>query len=97
MLLKEIIPSNTVYTSKTSSTSNPAYPQDKGWSHAAKGTVVGAGTGAITGAILNKDHRGTGAIIGALIGAGSGYIIGRTTDKKTGRVERARQRKAANQ
>jgi len=72
-------------------------PRDKGWSHAAKGTAVGAGTGAITGAILNKDHRGTGAIIGAVIGAGTGYVIGRSTDKKTGRVARAKARKAANQ
>lgn len=71
--------------------------QDKGWSHAAKGTAVGAGTGAITGAILNKDNRGAGAIIGAVLGAGTGYVIGRATDKKTGRVDRAKARKAANQ
>ena len=71
--------------------------KDKGLSHAAKGTIVGAGTGAITGAILNKDHRGTGAIIGTVIGAGTGYLIGRATDKKTGRVARAKARKAANQ
>lgn len=71
--------------------------KDKGLSHAAKGTIVGAGTGAITGAILNKDHRGTGAIIGTVIGAGAGYLIGRSTDKKTGRVARAKARKAANQ
>jgi outer membrane lipoprotein SlyB len=82
--------------SQVNSNQSANIPQDKGWSHAAKGTVVGAGTGAITGAILNKDHRGTGAIIGALIGAGTGYVIGRTTDKKTGRVDRARARKQAN-
>lgn len=70
--------------------------KDKGLSHAAKGTLVGAGTGALTGAILNKDHRGTGAIIGTVIGAGAGYLIGRSTDKKTGRVDRAKARKAAN-
>ena len=82
--------------SNTSTAKVPAPVQaDKGWSHAAKGTAVGAGTGAITGAILNKDHRGTGAIIGAAIGAGTGYVIGRATDKKTGRVARAKARKAA--
>jgi hypothetical protein len=78
----------------TSTTQAPV-KQDKGWSHAAKGTAVGAGTGAITGAILNKDHRGTGAIIGAVLGAGTGYVIGRATDKKTGRVARSKARKAA--
>lgn len=83
--------------SQVNSNQSASIPKDRGWSHAAKGTVVGAGTGAITGAILNKDHRGTGAIIGALLGAGTGYIIGRTTDKKTGRVDRARARRAANQ
>lgn len=69
--------------------------QDKGWSHAAKGTAVGAGTGAIFGAIVNKDHRGQGALIGTVIGAGAGYLIGRKTDKNTGRVDRAKARKAA--
>lgn len=82
---------------QANSNESASIPKDKGWSHAAKGTVVGAGTGAITGAILNKDHRGTGAIIGAVIGAGTGYIIGRSTDKKTGRVDRAKARRAANQ
>jgi uncharacterized protein YcfL len=71
--------------------------QDKGWSHAAKATAVGAGTGAIFGAIVNKEHRGQGALIGTVVGAGTGYIIGRATDKKTGRVARAKARKAANQ
>lgn len=92
------------YANTTSSSSRAnsnesaaAIPKDKGWSHAAKGTVVGVGTGAITGALLNKEHRGRGALIGAIIGAGSGYIIGRTTDKKTGRVDRARARREANQ
>ena len=83
--------------SKVNSNKAANIPQDKGLSHAAKGTMVGAGTGAITGAILNKEHRGTGAIIGTVIGAGAGYIIGRQTDKKTGRVDRAKARKAANQ
>jgi len=83
-------------SANTNATAPASVPRDKGWSHAAKGTAVGAGTGAITGAILNKDNRGTGAIIGAVIGAGTGYIIGRSTDKKTGRVARAKARKRAN-
>ncbi len=83
--------------SQVNSNKSAALPQDKGLSHAAKGTIVGAGTGAITGAIVNKDNRGAGAIIGSVIGAGAGYLIGRKTDQKTGRVDRAKARKAANQ
>lgn len=80
-----------------SPTASAPVKQDKGWSHAAKGTAVGAGTGAIFGAIVNKEDRGKGALIGTVIGAGTGYVIGRATDKKTGRVDRARARRAANQ
>ena len=69
--------------------------QDKGWSDAAKGTAIGAGSGAILGAVIAKDDRGKGAVIGSVIGAGTGYIIGRSRDKKSGRVERARARRRA--
>ncbi|MEC5145568.1 glycine zipper domain-containing protein [Chitinophaga sp. 212800010-3] len=53
----------------------------KDWSHTAKGAVVGAGAGAITGAIVNPDH-GKGAAIGTLIGAGVGAGTGALVDKK---------------
>lgn len=56
----------------------------KGWSKAAKSTVIGAGTGAAAGAIISK-KKGKGAIIGGIIGAGGGYIYGRSKDKKDGR------------
>jgi hypothetical protein len=56
----------------------------KGWSGAAKGTVIGAGSGAIIGAIVSK-KKGTGAIIGGLIGAGAGYVVGNEKDKKNKR------------
>ena len=85
--------SNTVNSSGTNTTTNASYPQDKGWSHAAKGTAVGGGSGAIIGAIVNKDNRVGGAIVGGVIGAGTGYVIGRSVDKKTGRVARAKARK----
>ncbi|WP_212005207.1 hypothetical protein [Chitinophaga sp. HK235] len=61
----------------------------KGWSHTAKGAVVGAGAGAITGAIINPDHvkgAAIGTIIGAGVGAGTGAI-----------VDHAKKKKAANQ
>ncbi|MGY4384254.1 uncharacterized protein YcfJ [Pedobacter sp. UYP24] len=58
----------------------------KGWSSAAKGTVIGAGAGAIGGALIDKKH-GRGAIVGGLVGAGAGYLIGRDKDRKSGRVQ----------
>ncbi|HEX8270637.1 MAG TPA: YMGG-like glycine zipper-containing protein [Flavobacterium sp.] len=50
----------------------------KGWSNTAKGAVIGAGVGAVTGAVISKKD-GEGAIIGGLagaaVGAGTGAII----------------------
>ncbi len=64
--------------------------RDKGWSDAAKGTAIGAGSGAIIGAVVSK-NKVKGAVIGGIIGAGGGYVIGRARDKKSGRVERNKQ------
>ncbi len=83
---------NTTSTTTTTTTTVPK--RDKGMSDAAKGTVIGAGTGAIVGAIVSKD-KGKGAIIGALIGGGTGYAVGRGRDRRSGRVARARARRAA--
>jgi regulator of protease activity HflC (stomatin/prohibitin superfamily) len=61
---------------------NSAAPQTtkkKKWSHTAKGAVVGAGTGAVTGALINK-NRAEGAIVGTLIGAGVGAGTGAIVD-----------------
>ena len=58
----------------------------KGWSSAAKGTVIGAGAGALGGVLIDKKD-GRGAIIGGLAGAGAGYLIGRDQDRKSGRVQ----------
>jgi len=57
----------------------------KGWSKAAKGTVIGAASGAVIGAVVNKRNRAAGAAIGGVIGGGGGYVIGRSMDKKDGR------------
>jgi len=58
----------------------------KGWSRAAKGAVIGAGVGAVTGALVDKKHHGEGAIIGGLagagLGAGTGAIIDTEKNKK---------------
>ena len=53
----------------------------KGWSNKAKGAAIGAGAGAVTGAVVSK-NKGTGAVIGGAVGAGAGYLIGRHKDKK---------------
>ena len=59
----------------------------KGWSKAAKGAVIGGAGGAIAGAVINKRNRAAGAVIGGVIGAGGGYAIGRSMDKKDGRIQ----------
>ena len=71
--------------SYTSTSTNPAKVQKKGWSKAAKGAVIGGGAGAVAGAVISKKPV-KGAVIGGVIGAGAGYIIGRSKDKKDGRV-----------
>lgn len=53
----------------------------KGWSRAAKGAVIGAGVGAITGAAVSK-KKGEGAIIGGLAGAGLGAGTGAIIDSE---------------
>lgn len=68
----------------TASAPAPVENKKKGWSKAAKGTAIGAGAGAATGAIITRDAKG--AIIGGVVGAAGGYIIGRKQDKKDGRV-----------
>jgi hypothetical protein len=57
----------------------------KGWSKAAKATAIGAGAGAVLGAVINKKNRAVGAVIGGVLGGGGGYVIGRGMDKKDGR------------
>ena len=61
--------------------------EKKGWSKAAKGTAIGAGAGAVLGAVIHKKNRAVGAAIGGVIGGGGGYVIGRSMDKKDGRVQ----------
>ncbi len=53
----------------------------KGWSSAAKGAAIGAGAGAIGGAIIAK-KKGLGAVVGGVVGAAGGYIIGKDMDKR---------------
>ena len=59
----------------------PATPakKKKKWNNTAKGAVIGAGTGAITGALVDK-KRGEGALVGGLIGGGVGAATGAIVD-----------------
>ena len=59
----------------------------KGWSHRKKYAVVGAGAGAVTGALVSKHHV-TGAVVGGAVGAAGGYILGRHRDKKHPQTKR---------
>jgi hypothetical protein len=54
----------------------------KGWSNTAKGAVIGAGVGAVTGAIVDKKSSATGAVVGGLAGAGVGAATGAVIDHK---------------
>lgn len=58
-----------------------AAPRRRKWSGAAKGAVIGAGVGAVTGAIISK-KKGEGAVIGGLAGAGVGAGVGAVLDDK---------------
>ena len=47
----------------------------KPWSPVAKGAVIGAGTGAVAGAIIHKRNRVVGGVVGGVVvGAGGGGV-----------------------
>jgi len=54
----------------------------KGWSNTAKGAVIGAGAGAVAGAVIDHNNRGAGAVIGGLAGAAVGAGTGAVIDHK---------------
>lgn len=68
-------------TSATSTTTTATTKERKGWSAKAKGAVIGAGAGAVAGALIDR-KKGRGAIIGGLLGAGSGLGAGAIIDKR---------------
>jgi outer membrane lipoprotein SlyB len=53
----------------------------KGINNTAKGALIGAGAGAVGGAIINKKNPGKGAVIGGVVGAGAGAVTGVILDK----------------
>jgi hypothetical protein len=70
----------------SSSTHEAKVAKKKGWSKAAKYAVIGGGSGAVLGAVINKKDRVKGGVVGGVVLGGLGYIIGRSQDRKDGRV-----------
>lgn len=71
--------SNSGYTPVSYTQASPA---KKKMSNAAKGALIGAGVGALTGVAVAKDKKGKGALIGAGAGAAAGAITGVIIDKQ---------------
>lgn len=64
----------------------------------AKGAIIGGGSGAILGAVINKRNRPVGGLIGGVVGAGAGYAVGKHIDnrqKKRAAAIAAMEREAA--
>jgi hypothetical protein len=77
-----------IYRTRTVYTSQPAQSttQRHGMRRSTKNALIGAGVGAVTGAVVAKDgKRVKGAVIGGAVGAGAGYIWGRHQEKKKGK------------
>jgi len=53
-----------------------------------KGTAIGAGAGAVAGALIFKNSA-VGAIVGAAVGGSGGYLIGRNMDKQAKAIKQA--------
>lgn len=69
----------------SSSTNEAKMAKKKGWSKAAKYSVIGGVSGATLGTVINKKDRVKGGVIGGVVLGGLGYILGRSEDKKDGR------------
>ncbi|WP_375415927.1 hypothetical protein [uncultured Hymenobacter sp.] len=73
-----------------------AYAQEgKRMSGKKKGTLIGAGAGAVGGAVIGKGVGG--AIIGGAAGALGGRALGKRADRKKAERARQQQRSVSNQ
>jgi hypothetical protein len=77
----------TVVVHDKSGTTTTVQEKRKGWSGAAKGAVIGAGVGAISGAVIDKKKPAQGAVIGGLAGAGLGAGTGAILDSEKKKKE----------
>jgi len=78
-----------VYKTRTVYRSYPAQTttvQRHGMRRSTKNALIGAGVGAVGGALIGGDHnRVKGAVIGGVLGAGAGYLYGKHREKKYGK------------
>jgi outer membrane protein OmpA-like peptidoglycan-associated protein len=93
MLLGSCASSRQTTTQPDLSSNNGTGARKTGMTKANKGGLIGAGGGAVAGAVLGRiigGGRGTaaGAIIGAAVGGGTGAIIGRRMDKQAAELQR---------
>lgn len=72
---------NVVTRTITTTTDAATVPKKKGLNGVATGALIGAGAGAITGAMVDG-KKGEGAIVGGLIGAAAGAGTGAIIDAK---------------
>ena len=49
-----------------------------------KSTLIGAGAGAVAGALIT--HKASGALVGGAVGGGAGYLYGKHRTKKYGHL-----------
>lgn len=68
-------------------TMTPEEKKKKGLNNAAKGAIIGLGTGAAAGAVINKNNRGKGAVVGGVVGAIGGAVGGAVIDKRNKKKE----------
>ncbi len=71
----------TTETSSSNVNAGAAPRKRKGMSPVATGAIIGAGAGAITGALVDK-NKGAGALIGGVLGAGAGAGTGAIIKKE---------------
>jgi outer membrane protein OmpA-like peptidoglycan-associated protein len=80
-------------TTGPDTSANGTGPRKTGMSKTAKGGAIGAGGGAVAGAVLGrviggKSGTAAGAIIGAAVGGTGGALIGRRMDKQAEELQR---------
>jgi outer membrane protein OmpA-like peptidoglycan-associated protein len=93
MLLGSCASSRQTTTQPDLSSNNGTGARKTGMTKANKGGLIGAGGGAVAGAVLGRiigGGRGTaaGAILGAAVGGGAGALIGRKMDKQAAELQR---------
>ena len=86
-LRKHEAPTTTTVTQSSQNTTTSNEAKKKGMSAPVKGALIGAGVGAVTGAIIDKKHPGQGAVIGGVVGAGAGAGTGAIIDKNQKKKE----------